>query len=427
MTSPVGSDAILDRLLTLHPKVIDLTLERLTRLLDRLGNPERDLPPVVHVAGTNGKGSTLAVMRAGIEAAGLTAHAYTSPHLARFHERIRVAGELIGEDALTALLEECETANEGAQITFFEITTAAALLAFARSRADYCLLEVGLGGRLDATNVISSPALTVITPISIDHQQFLGETIEQIASEKAGILKPEVRCVVAPQDPAAETVLAMRAERMSAPLLLANRDWSVFSVDGKMIFDDDAGRLEMPPPRLPGGHQIENAGTAVAVLRQLGLPDEAIAQAPAGADWSARIQRLTVGALAERVERAGAELWLDGGHNAAAGVALAAHFKTLPPAEFHLVCGMIDTKDPVGFLLPFVGLAKRLFAVPVPDSDAGIPPFVVSQIASDAGLSAAARDDPHAAVDDALKSGAERILICGSLYLAGAVLREGAA
>lgn len=426
-TGPSGSDVILDRLLTLHPKIIDLTLDRLWRVLDRLGNPQNNLPPVIHIAGTNGKGSTLAMIRAGIEAAGQTCHAYTSPHLARFHERIRLNGELISEPALMALLEECEEANGGEPITFFEITTAAALLAFSRTPADYCLLEVGLGGRLDATNVIDDPAITVITPVSLDHQQFLGETVAEIAGEKAGIIKPNVPCIVSEQSPEALDVIERKAARERAPLVVAGQDFTITIEDGRLVFRDEHGLLDMDPPHLPGAHQVQNAGTAIAALRTLGLPDAAVERAPAEAVWPARIQRLTKGALAKRAAAAGAELWLDGGHNAAAGEGLAAHFQTLPVAETHMICGMLDTKDPRGFLRPFAGHASALSAVDIPDSAASISAADLAVHANSSGIPAQAASSVDAAMDQALEAGAKRILICGSLYLAGAILREGAA
>ncbi|QIE57116.1 bifunctional folylpolyglutamate synthase/dihydrofolate synthase [Pikeienuella piscinae] len=423
---PPGSDVILERLLALHPKIIDLTLERLERLLARLGHPERDLPPVVHIAGTNGKGSTLAVIDAGLAAAGLSAHAYTSPHLARFHERIRIAGAPIGEDALAALLAECEGANGGAPITFFEITTAAALLAFARNRADYTLLEVGLGGRLDATNVVARPALTVITPVSIDHQQYLGETIAEIAAEKAGILKAGVPCVVGPQDEAALGVIEARAAACGAPLSLYAQDWMAGLEAGRFVFRDANGLLDMAPPALRGAHQVDNAGAGVAALRALGVDDAAVEVAPARAVWPARIQRLTKGALAEVAAAAEAELWLDGGHNQAAGVVIAAHFKAMPKAETHLVCGMLDTKDPAGFIGSFRGVAARLHAVAIPDNLSAVKPAALAAFAESAGVPATAEANVAEALARALDEGAKRVLICGSLYLAGAVLKAGA-
>ncbi|MEM7545498.1 MAG: folylpolyglutamate synthase/dihydrofolate synthase family protein [Pseudomonadota bacterium] len=406
---------------------MDLSLDRLDKLLARLGHPERTLPPVVHIAGTNGKGSTLAMIRAGMEAAGLAVHAYTSPHLARFHERIRLAGSLIDEDALSVLLAECEAVNEGDAITFFEITTAAAFLAFSRQPADYCLLEVGLGGRLDATNVVADPAICVITPVSIDHQQFLGNTLGEIAGEKAGILKPDVPCIVAPQQPEAMDVIEAQADRVGAPLRIAGQDWTATAEGGRLIFRDDTGLLDMTLPVLPGAHQIDNAGTAIAALRMLGLSDEIAEQAPAKASWPARIQRLTKGSLAERAAAAGAELWLDGGHNAAAGVALSDYFGRLPDARTHMICGMLDTKDAGGFLRPLADIAAHLHAVPIPDSTAAIAPDDLAAAARQVGLAADSTPTVEAALSAALAGRSKRILICGSLYLAGAVLREGAA
>jgi dihydrofolate synthase / folylpolyglutamate synthase len=266
-----ASDVILERMMSLHPKIIDLTLDRMWRLLDRLGNPQRTLPPVIHLAGTNGKGSTTAMIRAGIEAAGDSAHVYTSPHLARFHERIRLSGTLISEDALTALLDDCLAANGDEPITFFEITTVAALVAFSRTPADWTLLEVGLGGRLDATNVVDCPRLTVITPVSYDHQQYLGETLAEIAAEKAGIIKRGVPCVVGPQAPEAMEVIEAKAAGLGAPLAAHRQQWHAWEERGRMVFQDENGLLDLPLPNLLGAHQIDNAGASVAALRLLGF------------------------------------------------------------------------------------------------------------------------------------------------------------
>ena len=279
------SDAILDRMMALHPKIIDLTLDRVWRLLAALGDPQRDLPPVIHIAGTNGKGSTQAMIRAGLEGAGRSVHAYTSPHLARFHERIRLAGELISEPALTAVLDECYAANGDENITYFEITTCAALLAFARTPADFTLLEVGLGGRLDATNVIEQPAVTVITPISIDHQQFLGDTLGKIAAEKAGIIKPGVPCVVGPQEDEALEVIEYTAARLGAPLLIHGQHWHVHQENGRLVYQDEIGLRDLSPPNLMGAHQIQNAGAALAVLRHLQMGDAAYEAAVTNAEW----------------------------------------------------------------------------------------------------------------------------------------------
>jgi len=418
-----GSDAILARLMQLHPKVIDLSLERMERILAALGNPERRIPPVIHIAGTNGKGSTLAMIRAGLESAGKRVHAYTSPHLAQFHERIRLAGELISETDLAAALEECETANDGQPITFFEITTAAAFLAFSRMPADYTLLEVGLGGRLDATNVIDDPALTVITPVSIDHTQYLGETLAEIAAEKAGILKRRVPCIVAPQEPAAREVIEQRAGRLSAPLHIARQDWDSRREGDALIYQDGRGLMDLPLPVLPGPHQIVNAGTAIAALRELGFGRIEARAAVTEAEWPARMQRLTRGPL---VEAAGpCELWLDGGHNPAGGEAVAATLAALPRRPTHLVCGMLNTKDVAGYMRPLAGVAQSLTAVAIPGEPNTLPAGDTAAAAASAGLAAATAPDALAAVGRiAAGQPGARILICGSLYLAGQVLRE---
>ncbi|NNF77359.1 MAG: bifunctional folylpolyglutamate synthase/dihydrofolate synthase, partial [Rhizobiales bacterium] len=299
------SDAILRRLLQLHPNIIDLTLDRMLRILEQLGNPHLSLPPVVHIAGTNGKGSTLTYLRAGLEAAGYAVHAYTSPHLIQFHERIYLGehgqGGLISESDLCEVLLACEAANDGAPITFFEITTAAAFLVFSRRKADVCLLEVGLGGRLDATNVVASPALTVITPVDLDHQAYLGDTIESIAAEKAGIMKRQVPCVIGPQTDAARAVMEARAQEVHAPLVIANQDFQAYEEHGRLVYQDDAGLLDLSLPNLAGRFQIENAGTAIAALRALDgfkIKEKHIEQAVSTATWPARMQLLDQGPIA---------------------------------------------------------------------------------------------------------------------------------
>jgi dihydrofolate synthase/folylpolyglutamate synthase len=425
-----GSDMVLERLMTLHPKIIDLTLDRMHRLLARLDHPEASMPPVIHVAGTNGKGSTVAMIRAGLEGDGARCHAYTSPHLARFHERVRLGGTLITDAALTALLDECEARNEGSSITFFEITTCAALLAFSRAPADWTLLEVGLGGRLDATNVVDTPRLCVITPISIDHQQYLGETIAEIAAEKAGILKPGVPCVVGPQLDAAWAVIEARAAAVGAPLIAEGRDWQCWSAGGRVLFQDENGLLDLPPPALLGAHQIMNAGASVAALRALGASDEACAMALSGARWPARMQPIAAALLPDAP--ADAEIWLDGGHNVAAGEALAIHMAGLHDrraAPLHLICGMLDTKDPAGFLAPFAGLARDVRTLTIAGATATLPAEATAAAARRAGLEAAPAADLGAALRAIAAAGAAagevapRILICGSLYLAGDILR----
>jgi dihydrofolate synthase/folylpolyglutamate synthase len=422
MTAP-GSDVILARMMALHPKIIDLTLDRVWRLLDALGNPQDRLPPVVHIAGTNGKGSTLAMIRAGLEAEGRLCHAYTSPHLARFHERIRLAGTLIAEDHLTALLDECYAANGGAPITYFEITTCAALLAMARERADYTLLEVGLGGRLDATNVIARPALTVITPVSMDHEGYLGDTLAKIAAEKAGIIKRGVPCVVGPQQEAAMEVIEAQAARLGAPLLAHGQHWHAGEERGRLIYQDEAGLCDLPLPNLPGAHQIENAGAALAALRALRAGEAAREAAVTRAAWPARMQRLRTGPIPEAAPEA--EIWLDGGHNPAAGQALARHLATLPPRPTHLICGMLNTKDIAGYLGPLAAQARGLVAVSIPGEANTLPAEVTAEAARAAGLHA---ETARSALDAVRRIAAEvpqaRILICGSLYLAGGILRE---
>jgi dihydrofolate synthase/folylpolyglutamate synthase len=419
----MSSDAVLDRMMTLHPKVIDLTLGRVHRLLAALGNPEQRLPPVIHIAGTNGKGSTQAMIRAGLEVGGAAVHAYTSPHLARFHERIRLAGALISEPALTALLDECVQANGPSEITFFEITTCAALLAFARVPADWTLLEVGLGGRLDATNVVDVPRLTIITPVSLDHQQYLGDTLPEIAGEKAGIIKRGVPCVVGPQDLAGLAVIEARAERLGAPLLVRGQHWHAFEDRGRLIFQDESGLMDLPLPNLPGPHQIDNAGAALAALRHLGMGEAACEAAVTRAEWPARMQRLRVGPLVDLAPKV--ELWLDGGHNPAGGAAIAATLAGMPTRETHLICGMLNTKDVRGYMQPLAGHAVRLHAVTIPGEKNTLPAAVTRDAALSAGLDAVTAPnvaEALAAIVDA--SPAARVLICGSLYLAGAVLRE---
>lgn len=418
-----SSDAILARLMQLHPKVIDLSLDRMHRILAALGNPERSIPPAIHIAGTNGKGSTQAMIRAGLESAGKRVHAYTSPHLAQFHERIRLAGELISEADLAAALEECEAANAGAPITFFEITTAAAFLAFSRTPADYTLLEVGLGGRLDATNVIEAPALTVITPISIDHTQYLGETLAEIAGEKAGIMKRRVPCIVAPQEAVAREVIEQKAERLFAPLRIGRQDWDSRREGNSLVYQDEHGLMDLPLPVLPGPHQIVNAGTAIAALRELGFGRIEARAAVTEAEWPARMQRLGHGPL---VEAAGAcELWLDGGHNPAGGEAVAATLAALPRRPTHLVCGMLNTKDVAGYMRPLAGVAYSLTAVAIPGEPNTLPAEDTAAAATSVGLAASTAPDALAAVGRiAADHPGARILICGSLYLAGQVLRR---
>jgi dihydrofolate synthase/folylpolyglutamate synthase len=410
----------------LHPRSIDLSLGRIERLLARLGNPETRLPPVVHVAGTNGKGSVIAFIRAILEAQGLRVHVYTSPHLVRFNERIVVAGTEISDKDLERVLDECEAVNSGEPITFFEITTAAAFQAFALMPADLTLLETGLGGRLDATNVVARPILTALTPISIDHQAYLGETLAEIAGEKAGILKPGVTCVVATQPPEAAHVVRRCALSIGAPLIWEGADWSTkFGVDS-LIFEDRERSFHLPVPGLAGAHQIANAGTAVACVRRLpGLTigDEAIGRGLTKVVWPARLQRLGSGPLASSLP-ADWELWLDGGHNPAAGEALAAQALAWRDKPLHVVFGALKNKDVKNFLAPLAAHVERAIAVTIPGEPNSLNAAEAAAVASTVGLNS----DTALGVEDALAklatatSGPARVLICGSLYLAGAVL-----
>ena len=426
MTAPT-SDRILERLGRLHPKLIDLSLGRVERLLAALGNPQNQLPPVVHVAGTKGKGSTVATMRACLEAAGYRVHAYISPHLVRFHERIRLVGRLIDEEALIALLEECEHANGDAPITFFEITTAAAFLAFARTPADIVLLEVGLGGRLDATNVIRRPAVTAITPISLDHQAFLGDTVAAIAGEKAGILKSGVAAVIGPQPIEAEEVIEARAASLAAPLYRSRHEWHCDVSGEGMRYAGEHWRLDLPLPSLIGAHQVVNVGTAIACLERLSgfsLPSSAIAHGLRHIDWPARLQLLKRGPLIETLP-SGWELWLDGGHNPLAGEVLADVAAGWHDRPLYLVVGMMNTKDAAGFIAPLAKHARALTAVTIPGEQNALPAEAIAAAASSVGLPARAAESILAAIREIpVRDGIGRVLICGSLYFAGKVLAE---
>ncbi len=394
-------------------------------MLDKLGNPERRLPPIIHVAGTNGKGSTCAFLRAMAEAAGMRVHVYTSPHLVRFNERIRVAGALVSDTDLIAAMEEIERVNDRAPITVFEVITAAAFLLFAASPADLCVLEVGLGGRGDATNVIPPPAACAITSISLDHRELLGPTLDVIAREKAGIMKPGVPLATGVQPDVVSAVIEAEARRIGTPLSKRDRDWSIAEAAHGLRYTDRAGAIELPFPSLAGSHQHDNAGIAIAALRAggLGVPDAAIARGIATAEWPARLQRLT-GQLAARLPD-GWELWLDGGHNPGAGEALATHMASWRDRPIHLIVGMKQAKDSAEFLRPLLPLATSVWAVSEPGQHNALP--VEAIVAASGG---AARPGP--VVADALReiareNGPARVLICGSLYLAGEVLKRDAA
>ncbi len=413
----MSSDQLLARLHQLHPKLIDLSLGRTERLLAALGHPERRMPPVLHVAGTNGKGSTVAYLRALLEADGKRVQAYTSPHLVRFHERIRLSDGLISEARLIEILQRCEAANDHQPITFFEITTAAGFLAFAEDEADYCIVEVGLGGRFDSSNVLERPLASIITPIGLDHQSFLGDTIAAIAGEKAGIIKPGAPVFSAAQEPEALAVIEAAARRAPAPLAVAGRDWTAQAQDEGWRFSDASGALCLPMPALNGPHQIGNAGLALGVLRGLG-----IAPAPARIEdglrrvrWPARLQPIERGPLIGLMPPGG-RVWLDGGHNPHAAAVLAASFAG---RRLHLVVGMLEGKDAAEYLRVLALVAASVAAVPVP-GEACHDPADLARIASGLGIPASA----HADVADALAAGAcDEAMICGSLYLAGHVLQ----
>ena len=425
------TDAITARFASLHPRSIDLSLDRIRRLLAELGSPERAMPPVIHVAGTNGKGSTVAFTRAILEAAGKRVHVYTSPHLVRFNERIRLAGELVDDARLWDALERCERINAGQSISVFEITTAAAFLLYSETPADYLLLEVGLGGRFDATNVIDKPLASVITPISIDHPEFLGATVDKIAFEKAGILRRDVPAIVAHQEKEALRVIEREAMRLQAPLTLFDRDFFLREENGRLVYEDKLGLIDLPMPRLAGRHQHGNAAMAIATLRTV-LPElaaDAFERGLLGAEWPARLQRLRGGPLISRAP-ARAEVWLDGAHNEAGGRVLAAamaDFEEAGSRPLALICGTLTSKDTAGFLAHFKGLAREVIAVPISGEHAGRTADEIAAIARNVGMEASAADSVGAALDALAQRTWERpprILIAGSLYLAGAVLEE---
>ena len=412
----------------LHPKVIDLTLDRVEVLLARLGDPHRRLPPVVHVAGTNGKGSVIAFLRAFLEAGGYRVHAYTSPHLVDFKERILLAGAPISDASLHSLLDECEDANGGDPITFFEITTAAAFLAYARAAADVLLLETGLGGRFDATNVIESPALTVLTPISIDHQQYLGDTLPEIVGEKLGILRRGVDCISALQPPGAIAPIDDFAEAAGVSLWREGRDWSVRAAEGGIAYSGPAGQRQLRRPALAGDHQIHNAGLAVACLERLAglkVSDGAIVAGLGNVRWPGRLQRIADGPLADMLPEDW-ELWLDGGHNPAAAEVLSAHAEGWGERPLHLIFGMLTSKDPVEFLAPFASSAGLVRTIAIPGEASSLSAEDAAAAGRAVGLDAAPANGVAEALANiaAVERDPARVLICGSLYLAGAVLRD---
>ncbi len=431
-----AADIEIERLMALHPKGFDLSLDRIRRLLARLGDPQDRMPPVIHIAGTNGKGSAAAFTRALMEAAGYRVHVHTSPHLVNWSERYRMAaeggGRLVSDDIFADAIVRVAAANRGETITVFEILTAVMFVLFSEHPADAAVVEVGLGGRFDATNVIARPAVSVIMPISLDHEAYLGDRVELIAAEKAGIIKKGAPVVVGSQDSEfARAVLIETAERLNCPLYVYGQDFLAFEENGRMVYQDETRLLDLPLPRLPGRHQYANASTAIAAVKAAGfaIPAEAVAKAMGSVEWPGRLQRLANGKLAEWAPE-GAELWLDGGHNPGAGTVIAeamAEQEERFERPLFLISGMINTKDQAGYFRAFEGMARHVFTVPVAMSEAGVPADELAIRAGEAGLSA----EPVSSVENALKLLREtwddteappRILICGSLYLAGEVL-----
>ncbi|MDR7030007.1 bifunctional folylpolyglutamate synthase/dihydrofolate synthase [Rhizobium rosettiformans] len=440
MTAPIVSqaDAEIEKLMGLHPKGYDLSLDRIRRLLEVLGNPHLKLPPVIHVAGTNGKGSATAFCRALLEAQGLSVHVHTSPHLVRWHERYRIgvkggSGQIVDDAMFADALRRVAEANGGKSITVFEILTAVTFILFSEQPADVVVLEVGLGGRFDATNVVEKPAVCIVQPISLDHQAYLGDRVELIAAEKAGIMKRGVPVVIGHQEfDGAKDVLISTAERLGCPLAVFAQDFLAYEEFGRLVYQDEFGLMDLPLPRLPGRHQIGNAATAIRAVKAAGYPvtEEIAEKAMLSVEWPGRLQRLTEGRLVERAP-AGAEIWLDGGHNPGAGEVIAEAMAAMEERQarpLHLVIGMINTKDPIGFFRAFVDIAHNVYTVPITGSDVGLDPVALAQSAAEAGLKALPMGSLGQALD-AIRERSEggippRIMIGGSLYLAGNVLAE---
>ncbi len=429
----------IDKLMGLHPKGYDLSLDRITRLLDILGNPQNKLPPVIHVAGTNGKGSVTAFCRALLEAGGYSVHVHTSPHLVNWHERYRIGvaggrGELVDDAVFAEVLRRIANANDGEKITVFEILTAATFILFAEHPADAAVIEVGLGGRFDATNVISDPAVSVIMPISLDHQPYLGDRVELIAAEKAGIMKAGRPVVIGHQDyDAALDVLISTAERLRCPTAVFGQDFSAHEEYGRLVYQDEFGLADLPLPRLPGRHQYANAAAAIRAVKAAGfiVTETMMEKAMIAVEWPGRLQRLTEGELLPHAPE-GAEIWVDGGHNPGAGEVIAeamANLEERQPRPLFLITGMINTKDPVGYFKAFTGLAEKVYCVPIRGSEAMIDPVILANSAYDAGMVAEPMSTVRQALDEIRELAvpnmpAPRILIGGSLYLVGDVLAE---
>ena len=433
------ADIEIEKLMALHPKGFDLSLDRITRVLEVLGNPHLRMPPIIHIAGTNGKGSATAYCRALLEAQGISAHIHSKPHLVNWHERYRLGrtngpGELVDDETLADAIRRVAAANGGQHITVFEILTAVMFLLFSEHPADAAVVEVGLGGRFDATNVIPNPAVTVIMPISLDHIAYLGDTVELIAAEKAGIMKRGRPCVIGFQgEDSARDVLVSTAERLGCPHVVFGQDFFAHEEFKRLVYQDEFGLLDLPLPRLLGRHQYGNAAAAIRAVKAAGFPlsEQAIEKAMLTVDWPARMQKLPAGKLWELAPE-GAEIWIDGGHNPGAGVVVSealADMEERQSRPLFMICGMVNTKDATGYFRAFADLAETVFTVPVAESDASVDPVALATDAEAAGLSAR----PCSSVADALREiagvmepGEEppRILIGGSLYLAGSVLRD---
>lgn len=440
MTDPIVSqaDAEIEKLMGLHPKGYDLSLDRIRRLLEVLGNPHLKLPPVIHVAGTNGKGSATAFCRALLEAQGLSVHVHTSPHLVRWHERYRIGvkggrGQIVDDALFADALRRVADANGGQPITVFEILTAVTFILFSEQPADVVVLEVGLGGRFDATNVVENPAVCIVQPISLDHQAYLGDRVELIAAEKAGIMKRDIPVVIGHQEfDGAKDVLISTAERLGCPLAVFAQDFLAYEEFGRLVYQDEFGLMDLPLPRLPGRHQIGNAATAIRAVKAAGYPvtEEIAEKAMLSVEWPGRLQRLTEGRLVEHAPE-GSEIWLDGGHNPGAGEVIAEAMAAMEERQarpLHLVIGMINTKDPIGFFRAFVDIAHNVYTVPIHGSDVGLDPVALALSAAEAGLKAVPMGSLAQALD-AIRERSEggippRIMIGGSLYLAGNVLAE---
>lgn len=424
------SDVLINKLSEIHPKGFDLSLDRILLLLEKLGNPQEKLPPVIHVAGTNGKGSTLAFARAILEAQGYKVHVHTSPHLVNWHERYRLAGKLVSDDMLANAIERVAQANDNKPITVFELLSAVMFVLFSENEADYALVEVGLGGRFDATNVIPSPLVCAIAPVGLDHQAYLGDTIEKIAFEKAGIIKNNIPVAVSRQEDGARDTIEEVARKRNAPSIIAGQDFDAYRDATGFVYQDEDGLLDLPIPKLAGEHQLDNAALAIAAIRLagIGVTPQAFAQGMLDVTWPGRLEKLPKGKITNTLSNH-SNIWIDGGHNPSAGVAIAAELirqdagiaqKTL------LVCGMINTKEPFGYFKPFEALGAEVITVPVAMSEAGIPPKDLAQVASEAGL----KTETSASLQEGIEKARRyleqnpdtRILFCGSLYMVGEVL-----